>query len=88
MESEIIRRIKLWLNNESETGTALMGDDGPVTRKELLLVNLIVILLAVGALAADVTIVLTIACVVCAAMLVKRLNNLKKEIKNHENHGK
>jgi hypothetical protein len=88
MERNIVCRIKSWLNAESKTGTALMGDDGPVTRKEVFLLNLIVILLTVGAIVADVSIVLTIACLICAAVLVKRLNNLNKEIKNLENHGK
>ena len=77
-----------WLEAKSETGSFLMGEDGPVSRKEVILVNIIMILLVVGACAADGVIVLTITCVICAGVLVRRLNNLNKDIKNLENYGK
>lgn len=79
---------KEWMEAKSDTGSFLMGEDGPVSRKEVILVNIIMILLVVGACAADGAIVLTITCVICAGVLVGRLNNLNKDIKNLENYGK
>ena len=66
--------VKAWLDAESATGSLLMGELRPVSRKEVLLVNIIMILLVVGACAADGALWLTALCVVCAGVLVKQLN--------------
>lgn len=78
------RTIKTWLDAKSETGTFLMGKDGPVTRREVLLVNGITIFIAGGALAADTSIVVSAVCIACAGVLVKWLNSPN----NNQKHGK
>ena len=51
-----------------------MGEDGPVSRKEVLMVNAIILLLIIIACVADGALWLTALCVVCAGVLVKQLN--------------
>lgn len=68
-----------WLEAKSKTGSFLMGEDGPVSRKEVLLVNIIALLIVVGACAADGALWLTALCMVCVGVLVRQLN---KEYKN------
>lgn len=63
-----------WLEAKSETGSFLMGEDGPVSRKEVLMVNIVIFLLVVGACAADGALWLTVLCVLCAVVLVSLLN--------------
>lgn len=70
MERNIVFRIKSWLNAESKTGTALMGDDGPVTRIEVILANAILLLVAIGACSADWSMFLSAACAVAVIMLI------------------
>ena len=68
-----------WLEAKSETRSFLMGEDGPVSRKEVLLVNIIIILLVIGAFAADGALWLTALCVVCAVVFVRQLNREKED---------
>lgn len=63
-----------WLDAKSEIGSFLTGEDGPVSRKEVLMVNIIAILLAVGVLSADGALWLTALCASCAGVLIGMLN--------------
>lgn len=72
-----------WLEAKSETGSFLMGEDGPVSRKEVLMVNAIILLLIIIACVADGALWLTALCMICCGVLVKRLN--KEDEKNHIN---
>ena len=75
--------VKAWLDAKSETGNFLMGKDGSVTRKEVLMVNAIILLLIIIACVADGALWLTALCMICCGVLVKRLN--KEDEKNHFN---
>lgn len=77
-----------WLEAKSETGSFLMGEDGPVSRKEVLLVNIIIFLLVIGACAADGALWLTALCVVCAGVLVRQLNKESENNSKQRNYGK
>ena len=68
-----------WMEAKSDIGSFLMGEDGPVSRKEVLLVNIIIILLVIGAFAADGALWLTALCVVCAVVFVRQLNREKED---------
>ena len=48
-----VSAVKAWLDAKSETGTQIMGEDGPVTRREVVLVNIIMVFMFTGILAAD-----------------------------------
>lgn len=65
--------VKTWLDAKSATGSFLMGDDGPVTRREVLILNVLFILILVGAGAADEALWLTGICAILALVLVRKL---------------
>lgn len=79
MERKIICRIKSWLNAESKTGTSLMGDDGPVTRIEVILANAILLLLAIGACSAGWSVCMSAACALIAGILLIYLNKTNRK---------
>ena len=79
-----VSTIKAWLDAKSKTGTCIMGEDGPVSRREVLLVNSILVFITTGALCADSSLVLTSVFVAIAGVLVWRLNALNKK----QEHGK
>lgn len=76
--------VKAWLDAKSETGTLVMGEDGPVSRREVLLVNAILLFILTGALCADSSLVLALVFISIAGVLVWRLNTLNKK----QEHGK
>lgn len=76
--------VKAWLDAKSETGTLLMGEDGPVSRREVLLVNAIFLFILAGALCADSSLALTAVFIAIAGVLVWRLNTINKK----QEHGK
>ena len=84
----LVQVAKAWLGAKSETGTLLMGEDGPVTRREVMLVNLIILLVIVGVCAADGALWLTAVCVVCAGVLVRLLKKVSTKNINKEDNGK
>lgn len=65
---------KEWMEAKSETGSFIMGEDGPVTRREVLLVNAITLFLMAGCLTADSSPVVSAVCVIIFGLLVWRLN--------------
>ena len=71
-----------WLEAKSETGSFLMGEDGPVSRKEVLMVNAIILLLIIIACVADGALWLTALCVCCAGVLVGMMNRINEENTN------
>lgn len=73
--------VKEWLDAKSMTGNLLMGKDGSVTRKEVLMVNGVIFFLIIGACAADGALWFTALCMICGGVLVHRLN--KEDEKNH-----
>lgn len=66
--------IKAWLDAKSVTGSFIMGEDGPVTRREVLLVNAITLFLMAGCLTADSSLAVSAVCVIIFGLLVWRLN--------------
>ena len=76
--------IKAWLDAKSELGTLLMGEDGPVSRRDVLLVNAIFLFIMAGVLCADSSLLLASVFIAIAGVLVWRLNTLNKK----QEHGK
>lgn len=66
--------IKAWLDAKSVTGSFIMGENGPVTRREVLLVNAITLFLMAGCLSADSSLLVAAVCVIIFGLLVWRLN--------------
>ncbi len=75
--------IKAWLDAKSNTGSLLMGNDGPITRREVLLVNALVLFLTIGCLAADSSLAVTFVCVLIFGALVWRLNIVSEKQKHN-----
>ena len=69
--------IKSWLDAESEIGSSIMGEDGPVTRREVMLVCFITLFLAISVCTANEWgIWISLPCVVAAIVLVRKLNKI------------
>ena len=76
--------INAWLDAKSETGTIIMGEDGPVTRRQVILVNIIMVFTLIGMLTVDSSLLLAAICIAIAGLFVWRLNTVNKKQK----HGK
>ena len=79
-----VSAVKAWLDTKSETGTQVMGEDGPVTRREVVLVNIILVFMLAGAIAADSSLLLAAVFIGIAGLFVWRLNTVNKK----QEHGK
>lgn len=71
-------RVSKWLDTESKTGNFLMGDDGPVTRREVLLVHTIVLSILAGAFSTDASALISALYFIAAVLAVRRLNRIDK----------
>lgn len=71
-------RLSKWLDTESKTGNFLMSDDGPVTRREVLLMQAIVLFVLAGASAIDDSIWISAMFLIASAWAVRRLHRIDK----------
>lgn len=81
-----VSAVKAWLDAKSEFGTQVMGEDGPVTRREVVLVNIIMVFMLAGALVADSSLLLAALFIGIAGLLVWRLNTVNKK-QEHDKRG-
>lgn len=79
--------IKAWLEAESKISALLMAEDGPVTRKEVILTAVIIILVAVG-LTIDNSLFLTLLCFALAGVLIGHLREESETNSKEKNYGK
>ena len=69
-----VSAIKTWLDAESKTGNIIMGEDGPITHREVLLINAITLFLIAGCMLADASLLASAICIAIMGLLVWRLN--------------
>ena len=76
--------VNAWLDAKSKTGTKLMGEDGPVTRREVIVLNIAMMFLVAGAIVDNGSLLLAAIFIAIAGLFVWRLNT----INNKKEHGK